>query len=518
MWPHASTLIACLLILASVALLLMSNVVRPRSRLAIVGVIGSILASVGVVAFFSYFTGVSDAFVSGHFSRIAVHTAAAIAATGIAVIRFAWRDSLATDIGTPAWLPLLASAGTLATAFCLYAAMLSHEQSSFAQQVSFESEGLRQFLRVELDNRIQPLIRLARRRAVSSNAPKEEWDSDTQSILSRGGYQAIAWLDASAKAIWTTPPGAGDAMPDGNAAFEERRKTAFDAARERRALAGSRPVDLVTGGKGAIVVVPVFVQDQLAGYVAGVFRYELLFQNLLASNPSPRYALAVYDRGERIFLQGAPSRSAGLLQKLELPVGSAKWQLQISPTEALVLQSDSPAGGALLVGGSLLAVLFGLLIRLAQMARVRPSLEHTLAPTTASGFPAADIAHLPVVTYNCEGAPIAWNDAARMVLCGAPPRISPSPDGFRLLNVTLLRASASPVGSESLRTLLESCSLPTLLFDAQGGFVAANASASRTAGWTESVWNGRKVGSLGGQDPLEIQTVLLLQGQWATPA
>jgi sensor domain CHASE-containing protein len=517
--PQGGVLMACLLLVAATALLLMSGVVRLRSRLAMVGISGSVLHAVGVVAVLSYIAGVASAFTDGTYSRVAVHTAVAIAAIGAALIRFAWRDSLATDIGTPAWLPLLVGTGTLVSSFCLYAAITADRESDFAQEVAFDTEGLSQYLNAGLENRVQPLIRLARHRATVPELRKEDWDADTQMLLTRGGYQAIEWIDATGRVAWTTPPGAGDATPDGNAAFESRRRSAFEAARKQRGLAITQPVDLATGGKGAIVAIPVFVRDELAGYVAGVFRYGLLFQNLLASNPFPKYAVSIRDGGEMLFAQGTPSRSSSLHTARNL--GETSWKLDVSPTEALVLQAQSPEGGVLLVGGTLLAVLFSLLVRLAQTARVHPLLDQSSATAAPVGVPAlTDTARLPVISYGRDGAAVTWNEFARLLLDGAPPQITASTDGFRTVTATFLRANGPSGSIEALRPLLDSCALPALIFDAEGNFAAANTAAQRTLGWTAAAWSGRKMGriSTAPPDALEIQNVLLMQGQWAVPS
>ena len=51
------------------------------------------------------------------------------------------------------------------------------------------------------------------------------------------------------------------------------------------------------------------------------------------------------------------------------------WKLEIGPTEALVLQARSPAGGALLVAGAFLAVLFTMLVYLVQRSGTRPAFD-----------------------------------------------------------------------------------------------------------------------------------------------
>ncbi len=519
--PQGGLLVGVLLILGAVALVLMSGVVRLRSRLALVGILGSAVHSIGAVAAICYFGGVASAFSEGQFSRLALPTAIALAVLGIALIRFAWRDSLATDTGTPAWLPLLVISGTLAACFALYGAVLGYERSSFAHQFAIESEELAQFLGTELDNRIQPLVRLARRRAVAPAAKKDEWDADTQALLLRGGYQAVEWIDSAGRVIWTTPPGAGDQLADTTAAFESRRQEAFERARQNRALAATRPVDLVTGGKGAIVLVPVFVHEQLTGYVAGVFRYKLLFENLLASNPFQQYAISISDRDEPIFERGVANRENGLIARAALPLGEFSWTLAIRPTEALVLTARSPAPGALLVGGGLVALLFGLLVRLAQVARLRPReapLPHAIS-RAPFGAPSPDSERLAVVSFARDGSPLAWNEGARQLFAGPPPRIAPAEEPFRILPVTLLRCSGSEGTAELLRPLLDSCALPALVFDAEGHCLAAN-SVAGALGWPEAEWRGRQIGWPSGRPvgSFEVQNIVILQGTWAVSA
>lgn len=516
----AGTLSTCLLVVGGGSLVLMSGVVHVPSRLAVVGSAGSVLNSVGIVAVVSYVAGVNSAFTEGDFSQLGIHTAIAIAALGAALIRFAWRDTLTLETGTPGWLPFLIAAGTLATTFCLYGAVAADQEADFEHQITFEAEELRQFLSAGLENRVQPLIRLARQRAVTPEMKRDEWDAAAQMIMTRGGYQAIEWVDAAGRVLWATPPGAGDSTPDGNASFEARRRAAFEAARRYRGVAATRPIDLVTGGKGTIVLVPVFIRDELAGFVAGVFRYHLLFQTLLASNPTPQYAITVQDGSELLFSQGLAGSSSRLKRTSELGILQTKWTVSIAPTEALVLQSKSPAAGALLVIGVFLAIAFALLVRVAQRPAARAIFESPAGAPTAGVAAYGDGTRLPVVSYGPKGGALAWNEAAGRLLGSEPPSIPPSESGFRTLTATFLRANGSPEHLEALRALLESCTTPTLVFDAEGRYMAANSAAARLLGWSDANWAGKTLGAPlpAGSAALEIQSVLVMQGQWTLPA
>ena len=49
--------------------------------------------------------------------------------------------------------------------------------------------------------------------------------------------------------------------------------------------------------------------------------------------------------------------------------------------------------------------------------------------------------------------------------------------------------------------------------------MAANPASARTLGWSDESWSGRSWNALDADpEALEIQNVLLMQGQWATPA
>jgi PAS domain-containing protein len=264
-----------------------------------------------------------------------------------------------------------------------------------------------------------------------------------------------------------------------------------------------------------IVAVPVFARGELAGYVAGVFRFQLLFQNLLASNPSSRYGIAVRSSGETVFEQGAATRQPGLKRSVELAVGSSRWNLEIAPTEALVVQARSPVAGALLVAGAFLAILLAMLAYLIQKGGARAGVD--AAPT---GLPAplarfARKAALPVVSYRRDGALLAFNEAAKALFGSAPPDI-PACGEFRVLSATIVRAGANSESVDAFRQLLESCAEPALVFGAEGQFIAANRAAAQTLGWPDSLWSGRTISgpASGRHEALTVQNVVVMQGEW----
>ena len=198
---------------------------------------------------------------------------------------------------------------------------------------------------------------------------------------------------------------------------------------------------------------------------------------------------------------------------MDLAVGGVSWKLEIGPTEALALQARTPAGEILLVGGGFFAVVLTLLTHL-----LRRSATHQFADAAAPGAAVSFTDGLPVVSYHRGGEAMAWNESAKLLFGGAPPAIPACAASFRTLHLTLLRASASPGSLDALRLLLDSCAQPALVFDPEGRFMAANMAAGGMLAWTDATWGGRSLGGGAGREPLQIQNVLLMQGEWAAPA
>jgi len=510
----SASLTGACLIVGALALIFMSGVIRPRRRLMVVGVLGSIVGSIGAVAFLSYCAGMSAAFTAGHLTTMSIHTAFCFALLGSVVVRFAWADSTTGETGAPSWVAGLVVIGVVTVTVCLWEASLAANWAELRRTVGFDLKYLHDDTEAQIENRIQALIRLARRRAVK-DMPKTDWEADVQNILNGGGYQGIEWVDSSLRALWITPPGAGDALPDGNAGFEGRRRKAFDAARSTRELAIAGPLDLVSGGKGMLVCVPVYIEDSLQGYVAGVFRYDQLFKTVLNPGIASRYSVTVLEGEQELFTHGATSADNKWTQAIPLNMHGARWTLRASPGEGLIAQANSPEQGALLVAGCILALLAGLHVHLMLGRHESP------AAFLAPGQPNVDAAVLgaagaPVVSYARDGSLQAWNQAACDLFGGSLPAIRAAAEGFRVVTVTVLRASSSGDSTRRLRQLLDSCSMPVIAFDAEGAFSTANEAAACMLDWTDEVWSGRRAGhTIYSGDSIGIVYAVLIQGQTA---
>jgi PAS domain-containing protein len=205
---------------------------------------------------------------------------------------------------------------------------------------------------------------------------------------------------------------------------------------------------------------------------------------------------------------------------MDLAAGGIRWRLSVGPADALVAQAHSPVGGALLVAGAFLSLLFAMLVYLVQRSGGRTVVEAINAGQDLSGTLAIEDANPLILSYDADGRARAWNEIAGRLFVSGPPAISPSRTGFRTVRATVLWCAAPAESLEGLRRVLDSCTQSALLFDGEGRFIAANGTADRMLGWTDATWAGREArpSPSVSHDALRIQTVTILQGRWTAVA
>lgn len=90
--------------LSGLALLIMNKFNKFRQRNLTVGIVGSIIAALGMVAFFGYLSDVNTAYGWGNLTRMAVHTAVGFALLGIGIFLIVWREEVIENtIILPQW-------------------------------------------------------------------------------------------------------------------------------------------------------------------------------------------------------------------------------------------------------------------------------------------------------------------------------------------------------------------------------------------------------------------------------
>ena len=104
-----SPLSASCFILLSAALFLGAAPARRTWRVALVGALACTTAVIALVALFGYLAGIQVAYGWGAYTRMAIHTAAAILVLSLALLGWAWETARREDFDLLRWLPVAGS-------------------------------------------------------------------------------------------------------------------------------------------------------------------------------------------------------------------------------------------------------------------------------------------------------------------------------------------------------------------------------------------------------------------------
>jgi two-component system, cell cycle sensor histidine kinase and response regulator CckA len=116
-------------LLSGSALLLMSARTLSKHSPFIIGIVGSIVLSVGAVTFFGYIIGIATKYSWWYFMGVAIHTGIGFIALSIAFLSLAWqKDGRPIKIGAPNWLTVSSGIGAVIVTIYLWEALLTQEQ------------------------------------------------------------------------------------------------------------------------------------------------------------------------------------------------------------------------------------------------------------------------------------------------------------------------------------------------------------------------------------------------------
>ena len=305
------------------------------------------------------------------------------------------KELIAKKVSLWRWLPLLVWLGISTGTLLLWQALADRDLNTKKRLVEFAAASIKQEVNTQMRNRFQALERMKQRWISREGTPKVEWEVDAQKYLrDYPGFQAIEWIDPDFYVRWIVPLAGNEAAQNLNLAFEPRRKVALEKARQKHTLTVTRTIDLVQGGKGFLVYVPIFLEESKTnetpdyrknsfdGFILGVFRIKSLLDKLLDDNVAPGYALAIFDGKEEIYRRSFSENSRQMetqwTQEAEINFEGVTWQLKVWKTSELLTAEQSLLPRFVLAGGLVVAVLGANTVYLAQTAQRRTQQVKTI--------------------------------------------------------------------------------------------------------------------------------------------
>jgi PAS domain S-box-containing protein len=270
-------------------------------------------------------------------------------------------------------LPLLLGVSTAAITVLLWYAQVQQEQAQIQHALTVEAENLELEITDQIEPQVQALVRIVERWQYSGKPSQAEWEFNAAlNVRDFKSYQAIAWVDPSYHVRWIVPLRGNKAALNLELDFESRRKAGLDAAYRQRRVAVSHAIDLVQGGKGFQVYVPIFTDQQFDGFVVATYRTQELIDNILSDKDTYGYEISIFDGEDQIYTHHDLHNlyHGTLHQESLVTLYGLNWQVRVSPTTTLLNQLRSPLPTITLVSGLFLSGLLASVAHLARRARL----------------------------------------------------------------------------------------------------------------------------------------------------
>ncbi|MBI3695442.1 MAG: PAS domain S-box protein [Acidobacteria bacterium] len=414
---------AVCLLLAGGALLLL-GIREFAQRPVILGLLGSLIVAVGLVAFTGYLTGITTAYDWGYLRPMAVHAAAAFVVLGAGIGSYAWRAGGAEAAGVPERLPALVGVCAVSATLLLYQALAVQQREHVEGLIQFALGDVHNEIQARVESRLLALVRTARRWEFRGRMSRAEFEFEArQNLAHDAGYQAIAWIDASFHTRWAVGPEGSETAPSSDLRLEGRRRAALEAARAQRQMALSRAVDLASGGKGFLAFVPVFRAGGFDGWLVGVVRIQSLLDTVLHDRVAPRYLIEVLDGEEEIYRRPAGVLAARWGRESAVSVSGVTWRVQIVPQQDVIAEEHSRLPESALLVGLSMAFLLVRAVHLGQVARMRAD---ALARQTGILTSILQSMSDGVIVADRQGRFLLFNAAGQRMMGLASAEISPS--------------------------------------------------------------------------------------------
>jgi signal transduction histidine kinase/ActR/RegA family two-component response regulator len=326
-------------------------------RAVLVGMCGVLVTAVAAVTLLGQVPALSGGlpWLSGPMlMSIPVAAALVVAGTGLATL------SWFTPGGAlpPRGVPLMIGLPGLLITVGLWQVTLHAERLHLQTAMRERADALRDATAVRLTERLDTLVRMARRWELSGELSEAAWRADAAMLFTQArDYRVFVWADASYAIRWVEPM-AGNALAIGTRpSATDVRRQAFDRARATGQPVVTPTVRLMMGGRGFLILAPVQRQGRFEGVLAAVVLPDRFFDRILPAGAD--VGLEVTEDGAPVFVspvQMHPSSAA--FASPSIPVGAgSRWHLRVVPTAALFEHQRSMLPAAVLGAGLTVSLL-----------------------------------------------------------------------------------------------------------------------------------------------------------------
>lgn len=216
--------------------------------------------------------------------------------------------------------------------------LIEQDNKQIEANLANEARAMASNLEREFFIHAEAIRRMADRLAVDPGKTQQEWQEDAQNYLNDFGvYQAIEWIDSDFIIRWLEPITNNEDVIGYNVAFNDERLQALEHAKATGNWDLSGVIELRQNGKGLVIYAPVGAGPANKGFMAGVFRMEVLARQLLTGRVLESFQIEIRDAGELSYeLNESQSVNQHFSHTQAVDLPTLDWTLTLRPSNEWV--------------------------------------------------------------------------------------------------------------------------------------------------------------------------------------
>lgn len=320
----------------------------------------SIVIGFSFIALFGYLAGFSSEYGWGSFSRMALHACISFVLLSIAAL---WQLQLRVRERTnhrSALIPFYVVIVGILTSMLIWHLLVLRDQDRNKRVIQIRAEAIKS----NLDNTFLPLQKalehMARRFSSKAYPNYHMWLVDAESyFVEFDGLRRLMWTDEGNVIRWVYPlSNGGDAFVNSVVKTREVTELVKKISEERKASL-SRVIELRSGGKGFIFMVPVFQEEKYRGAISSALAAEPFFSRVAKIDG---YDLSILEDGREIYNKGNPDPvfARDWTTHTRYTALGVDWDIILVPTAMTIRENTSALPGVVLLFGVSVSILLGL--------------------------------------------------------------------------------------------------------------------------------------------------------------
>ncbi|ADI38493.1 putative sensory histidine kinase [Waddlia chondrophila 2032/99] len=355
------------------ALIFVFNTWRFEMRQLLIRIFACLTVAFALIGFSAWLTGaVSKGWIE--FTRLDGRPTIEFFTLSASVIVYAWTHCKTYDGALPPMLPMPTTIAVILATIFLWQALDGQERIQFRNLNLSDAEHIKSTIETYINHQVSALENMAKRWEMRGSTPKSEWEMDAIAYIDiKSGLRVIEWADSSYHVRWVVPTEGNEPAIDLNMMIDPKKGATLQEMHRQKATAASPIINLVQGGKGFLVYVPLFPNDQFDGFIVGGFDVKAMFDGMITGNILNDYLVQVSENGKIIYERDDTGKQDQHLDgaTVDLNFYNNVWKLILKPRAELLAEHRSVLPAFTLFFGVFLAIVVFFGVYFAQSSYLR---------------------------------------------------------------------------------------------------------------------------------------------------